>query len=592
MQAVVHHQNDAFSAFDPAALLTNIMESATIGFIVMTLDRRVLRANRAFETMIGFNEDELLTGGLDALIHPDDYVVARRTFDRIVAGETQGYQLERRYIRKDGTILHALGAVSVHRASDPGQPGIAVIQLTDITAQKQAEARNSTLHQRLKLAVEASGAGVWDVDFTDHHYHWDARMHELYGLAASAFSGRLADWMDMIHAADAARVRADWDHAIKESGNFSAEYRIVRPSGEVRHIQELAQFVRDDQGVLLRAVGTNWDVSSYKHLNEEIHEEKERLRITLDSIGEAVICTDALANVTFMNDAAVSLTGVSLADANGKPLVDVLRIIDEASGDPAPNPVGQCFAHEASQYRASNIFMLNQMGGVYDIQLSAAAVRRSDGEMIGCVVVFQDVTVHRAAQKKITHNAQHDGLTGLPNRATFQSRLAQAIVETDSGAGPHSLCYIDLDRFKTVNDGGGHAAGDALLKEVSKIIALSCSKKDVPARLGGDEFGLILRNTGAAEARDTATRLVQSISAMEFRWESTTFRVGASVGITEISSDTSDSAVVMHRADLACYSAKSYGRGCVHVYGLDDPQDDLVSGWEMAGQSRLAARSR
>ena len=562
MNAVVHYQSDALAGLDPAALLTNIMENAAIGFVIMTFDGRILSANRAFTTMIGFSEAELKDGGIDS-------------FHQFLAGgESHGYQLERRYIRKDGGILHALGAVSVHRAAAPGQPDIAILQLTDITAQKHAEARNAALHQRLKLAMEASGAAVWDVDFANNDYHWDPRMHELYGLEAGAFSGLLADWIDMIHSADVARVRECWHQATGGSGNFSAEYRIVRPSGEVR------QFIRDDKGALLRAVGTNWDVSDYKHLNQEILEEKERLKITLASIGEAVICTDALANVTFMNSAAVLLTGISATEAAGQSLVDVLRLIDEATGDPAPNPVGQCFAHEASHYRASGIFMLSHAGGVYDIQLSAAAVRRTDGEMIGCVVVFQDVTVHRAAQKKITHNAQHDALTGLPNRATFQARLAQTIEETVPGSGPHALCYIDLDRFKAVNDTGGHAAGDALLKEIAKIIALSCSKKDVPARLGGDEFGLILRNVGAADARAVATRIVDAVSAMEFRWESMIFRVGASIGIAEIANDSSDSAVVLHRADPACSSAKSAGRRCVHVYGVDDRDDEAESLWD------------
>lgn len=580
MSAVVHHQSDPLIEIDPAALLSNIMENAAIGFVIMTLDGRILMANRAFSAMIGFGAAELLNRGLDGLLHPDDRHATQESFRQVLAGAAHGYQLERRYIRKDGAILYALGAVSVHRAAVAGQPDIAIIQVTDITAQKQAEARNAALHQRLKLAIEASGAGVWDVDFADSDYHWDARMHELYGLHAGTFSGSLADWNDMIHSADVARVCEDWRGAIETSCHFSAEYRIVRPSGEVRHIKALAQFIRDDHGALLRAVGTNWDVSDYKHLNAEILEEKERLRITLASIGEAVICTDALANVTFMNAAAMLLTGTLSADAIGRPLVDVLRIIDETTGDPAPNPVGQCFTHEASHYRASGIFVLSQQGGVYDIQLSAAAVRRADGEMIGCVVVFQDVTTHRAAQRKITHNAQHDGLTGLPNRATFQSKLAQTIEETARGSGPHALCYIDLDRFKTVNDTGGHAAGDALLKEIAKIIALSCSKKDVPARLGGDEFGLILRNTGPEAARATATRIVDAICAMEFRWESMIFRVGASVGIAAVTNDSSDSAVVLHRADLACYSAKSSGRRCVHIYGIDDRDDDETSPWD------------
>ncbi|WP_119389365.1 diguanylate cyclase domain-containing protein [Taklimakanibacter lacteus] len=579
MRDIVDRRNACLSALDPASLLTNIMENAAIGFVMMTFEGQVLYANRAFCAMIGFSETELLADGIDHLIHPDDRHATLSTFDVIRSGQAQSYQLVRRYFRKDGSILHALGAVSVHRAGTAGHPDVVILQLTDITSEKHAEARNAALHERLKLAVETSGAGVWDVDFSDEIYRWDSRLHELYGLKDGTFSGRLADWEGLMHPADVAGVRNEWRRTMDSSCHFACEYRICRPSGEVRHIKALAQIVRDRDGKALRAVGTSWDVTDYKRLNEEIFEEKDRLRITLASIGEAVICTDAMANVTFLNAIAESFTGWSARDAVGKPLADVLRIIDEATGDPAPNPVGQCFSQDVSHYRASGIFMLSLGGGVFDIQLSAAPVRRADGEMIGCVVVLQDVTTHRAAQKKITHNAQHDGLTGLPNRATFLARLSQVIEETGSGPDHHALCYIDLDRFKTVNDTGGHAAGDALLKEIAKIIALSCSKKDVPARLGGDEFGLILRNTSPEEARAVAERIVDAVCKMEFRWESMIFRVGASIGIAEISDRQSDGAVILHRADLACYSAKSSGRRCVHIYGLDD-QSQSAHNWD------------
>lgn len=577
MRDIVDRRNMSLSSLDPAALLTNIMENAAIGFVMMTFDGKVLYANRAFCAMIGFSQAELLDAGIDHLIHPDDRDATFGTFDIIRTGLAQSYQLERRYFRKDGSVLHAMGAVSVHRGAAPGQADIVILQLTDITTEKEAKARNAALHERLKLAVETSGAGVWDVDFADEIYRWDSRLHELYGLQDGSFSGRLADWESMMHPADVAGVREEWRRTMAGSLHFVCEYRICQPSGEIRHIKALAQIIRHDDGTALRAVGTSWDVTDYKRLNEEIFEEKDRLRITLASIGEGVICTDAMTNVTFMNAIAESFTGWPSKDAIGKPLVEVLRIIDETTGDPAPNPVGRCFGQSATHYRASGIFMLSQGGGVYDIQLSAAPVRRADGEMIGCVVVFQDVTTHRAAQKKITHNAQHDGLTGLPNRATFLARLSQAVEET--GAGRHALCYIDLDRFKTVNDTGGHAAGDALLKEIAKIIALTCSKKDVPARLGGDEFGLILRNTSATEARAVAERIVDAICKMEFRWESMIFRVGASIGIAEISGGQSDGAVILHRADLACYSAKSSGRRCVHIYGLDD-EDESARNWD------------
>lgn len=574
MRDTVDRRGSYLSVLDPAALLTNIMENAAIGFVFMTFDGRVLHANRAFCAMVGFSEAELIVSGVDSLMHPDDARSAELSFRKILTGEVQGYQLERRYRRKDGTYLHALGAISVHRGNSANEPDMAVIQITDVSAQKKAEQKGSVLTERLKLAVETSGAGVWDVDFSDELYHWDARMHELYGLLPGKFSGRLADWEGMMHPGDVMRVREEWRQTMATSSHFSSEYRICRPSGEVRHIRALAQLVRDAAGVMRRAVGTSWDVTDYKRLNEEMLEEKERLNITLASIGEAVICTDALANVTFMNSIAAALTGWQAQAAIGKPLADVLRLIDEATGDPAPNPVGQCFALAPSHYRAGGIFMLDLNGGVYDIQLSAAPVRRSDGEMIGSIVVFHDVTKDRAQRRKMTHSAHHDGLTGLPNRDAFMAGLERVIEEAGKNSTPHALCFIDLDRFKAVNDTGGHAAGDALLKEIAKIIALTCSKKDIPARLGGDEFGLILRNTDLEEAQAIANRLVDAISEMEFRWESMIFRVGASIGIAPISNAQSDSTVVLHRADLACYSAKSSGRRAVHVFRADDGDED------------------
>jgi diguanylate cyclase (GGDEF)-like protein/PAS domain S-box-containing protein len=573
MRDIVDRHGTYLPFLDSAALLTNIMENAAIGFVIMTFDGRLLHANRAFCAMVGFTEAELITIGVDGLMHPDDCLAAEQSFHSIVTGQAQSYQLERRYRRKDGTYFHALGAVSVHRARADHELDIAIIQITDVTAQKEAERKSFALHERLKLAVETSGAGVWDVDFTDEKYHWDARMHELYGLLPGEFSGRLADWEEMMHPGDVARVREEWRRTMATSSHFSSEYRICRPSGEVRHIRALAQLVRDEDGAARRAVGTSWDVTDYKRLNEEMLEEKERLKITLASIGEAVICTDALANVTFVNSTAATLTGWQAQAAIGKPLADVLRLVEEATGDPAPHPVAQCFAHAPSQYRASGIFMLDLNGGVYDIQLSAAPVRRSDGEMIGSIVVFQDVTTDRAQRRKMTHSAHHDGLTGLPNRAAFLAGLERVIEEARKNSTTHALCYIDLDRFKAVNDTGGHAAGDALLKEIAKIIALCCSKKDIPARLGGDEFGLILRNTDLAEARAIASRLVDAICEMEFRWESMVFRVGASIGIAAVSNGMSDSTVILHRADLACYSAKSSGRRSVHVFGADDRDD-------------------
>jgi diguanylate cyclase len=188
----------------------------------------------------------------------------------------------------------------------------------------------------------------------------------------------------------------------------------------------------------------------------------------------------------------------------------------------------------------------------------------ADGTL-GSIVIFNDVTQVRADQKRVTRSAFHGALTGLPNRAVFMVRLQNALDEAREEDRTHALCFIDLDRFKLVNDRGGHAAGDALLTHVAKIIGLSCSSKDVPARLGGDEFALLIRDCTASEAEAMANAIVLAISNIEFRWETKLFRIGASIGATMISRTSTGLADILNEADMACYNAKNSGRGQVCI---------------------------
>jgi diguanylate cyclase (GGDEF)-like protein len=209
--------------------------------------------------------------------------------------------------------------------------------------------------------------------------------------------------------------------------------------------------------------------------------------------------------------------------------------------------------------------LLGRNGDAFDIGLSAAPVQTAEG-ILGSIVIFNDLTKINADQRRVARSALHDGLTGLPNRGAFIEKLAIALAEAREEGRTHALCFIDLDRFKLVNDRAGHAAGDALLSHVAKILALSCSSKDVPARLGGDEFAVLIRDCAAEEAERTANDIVHAVGNIEFRWEAQLFRIGASVGATMITDASPCLEDILHEADQACYNAKNSGRGRVVIH--------------------------
>jgi diguanylate cyclase (GGDEF)-like protein len=182
------------------------------------------------------------------------------------------------------------------------------------------------------------------------------------------------------------------------------------------------------------------------------------------------------------------------------------------------------------------------------------------------VLVFQDVTAGRALQRQLAHSATHDPLTGLPNRLAFERALISVSDQARHELRSHALCFIDLDRFKPVNDNAGHAAGDALLCQVAEIIKSTCRRQDFSARIGGDEFAVLLADCPAPAASRVAQKLADAIAALEFCWDDKTYRIGASIGITSISSRPATSAELMSEADSACYAAKAAGRGRVAVY--------------------------
>jgi diguanylate cyclase (GGDEF)-like protein/PAS domain S-box-containing protein len=327
------------------------------------------------------------------------------------------------------------------------------------------------------------------------------------------------------------------------------------------------------------------EITERRQLEQELFQEKELAQITLESIGDAVITTDALGYVEYLNPVAEQLLGWVAKDLIGQPFTDIFHIIHEVTREPVANPVDQVLQNQQVAYLADHTLLISRDGTEYGITDSAAPIRDRQGQFIGTVIVFHDVTKSRQLAKELSWQASHDALTGLANRRAFEQQVSNVMVSLVDDSEQHALCYLDLDQFKIVNDTCGHAAGDQLLQQLTALLQQRVRANDTLARLGGDEFGLLLEGCSLEQAARLAESLRAMVKAFQFTWKDQTFSVGVSIGVVGIDIHSSDLATVLSTADAACYAAKSKGRNCIHVCRTHDLALAL-----QRGERQLAAR--
>jgi diguanylate cyclase (GGDEF)-like protein/PAS domain S-box-containing protein len=303
--------------------------------------------------------------------------------------------------------------------------------------------------------------------------------------------------------------------------------------------------------------------------NIVLQAEKELFRVTLASIGDAVITTDAAACVTFVNAVAERLTGWNDMEAKGQPLSVVFRLVDEKTHDPVEDPVARCLHGDDCRTPDEHGLMICRDQREISVDTSVAPIRDDDNTTIGTVLVFRDVSAQRKLAHELSHQATHDTLTGLVNRAEFERRLTHLLASA-SPHTPHALLYLDLDQFKVVNDTCGHIAGDDLLRQISALLRTKLRVRDTLARLGGDEFGVLLDHCPMAEAKRVANSLREVLQGFRFAWQDKSFTIGVSIGLVPLVEAGETVTSVFSAADAACYAAKDMGRNRVHTYQAND----------------------
>jgi diguanylate cyclase (GGDEF)-like protein/PAS domain S-box-containing protein len=472
----------------------------------------------------------------------------------------------------DAHMVHKSGAVVEVRVSairdeleaDVRETRVLAV-LEDITERYRAERALKEALDRMKLATDSGRIGIWDWDLASQRWHCDDLTRTLFGLSGDGSDFPWNAFFDQLHQDDKDPVRIALDRAIEDGLPLQLEFRVDRPDQHLRYLKMSAHILRDPRGEPTRLIGALIDVTEQRALTAALADQHELLRVTLESIADAVISTNADGAITWLNPVAEHMTGWTSAEAMGRPLMSVFRIADEAADEPMADPTAACLATGATIELSDTTVLITRNERCFGIEATAAPIRGVEGSPLGIVIVFRDVTEQRRLSSEMRYRASHDPLTGLVNRLEFEQRLTRALHRAQTDGIAHALVYIDLDRFKPVNDTCGHAVGDLVLQKVAVLFRDAVRETDTVARIGGDEFAFILEHCTGEAAKRVAEIVCARIGDHVFTHEDHCFRIGASVGVVAIDWRWKTIEEAVHAADLACYAAKEAGRGRVHM---------------------------
>jgi diguanylate cyclase (GGDEF)-like protein/PAS domain S-box-containing protein len=427
------------------------------------------------------------------------------------------------------------------------------------------------LLERDSLYAHAANDGIWDFDVELGKLRFSPRWKAMMGYLPDELDDDALDWHHMVHPDDMVRVQGRIrEHLEGKKPLFESVHRMRHKSGDWRWVVSRAKAQADEEGRLTRLLGVELDITDQKLYEEALFREKESAQITLQSIGDGVVTTDAECRVEYLNPVAELLTGWQLDDASGRPIDEIFRGFHEETCEPLENPLAVAIRRNVSHKSVRPTLLIRRDGNELYIESTAAPIRSDAGRVSGGVLVFHDVSESRELNRRLSYHASHDMLTGLVNRREFESRLERALKNARSREAQYALCYMDLDQFKIVNDSCGHSAGDAMLGQLGALLKSRIRWRDTLARLGGDEFGVLLENCTVDEAIESAEHLLDSVREFRFVWEDRTFRVYASIGVVPLSPETASIAELLTAADSACAAAKEAGRNRIQVYQTND----------------------
>jgi len=554
---------DAIEASE--ARLRSLYEQTPAMLYCVDAQGRILSVSDTWLAKLGYTREEVIGHTSSEFLAPGSYEAVRQTALPEYFRTGRCSHIEYQMLHKDGHPIHVrLSAIMERDAQGQHLRSLAILE--DVSERHAVEAELHANRERLTLATQSNGIGIWEYTLAGDRLVWNDMMFQIFDLPREQATGTLADWERCIHPDDLAYSRQELSEALAGRRPIDFDFRVQRRDGSVRYVYARATIFRNEHGEAVRLLGSNYDVTDRKRMERELAEKHELLRVTLHSIGDAVITTDAQGRVQWLNPVAERMTAWSTEGARGLALNQVFHIVDEHSRLPAPCPVVRCLSGADDAPQCQHTLLLSRDGAEYGIEDSAAPIRDDQGQVLGVVLVFHDVTEQRRMGHEMRFRATHDELTGLVNRGEFERRLGKTLERAKADASAHAMMYIDLDQFKLVNDACGHAMGDQLLCQVTSLLQTCVRSRDTLARLGGDEFGIILEHCTVEQAQRVAQQICDQMEDFRFVHDGRRFRIGTSIGLVPIDARWAHASLVLQAADSACYAAKDAGRNRVHAW--------------------------
>jgi diguanylate cyclase (GGDEF)-like protein/PAS domain S-box-containing protein len=453
-----------------------------------------------------------------------------------------------------------------------GLPVIAVLAsvMPAVAVGLGADARRALLRalrgseRHFRTALEHSPIGILVAELDGKWTYTNLALQKMLGYSAEEFRAMPPGGPSSDSEWKASQAR--WGKLLTgEIDYYDVERRFQHKDGGWIWAHVAVSLMRDPDGHPLRLIAQIESLEARVQAEERLAEEREKLKITLHSISDAVVTTDASAQVTYVNAAAVSLLGLTSESVEGRHINEIVSLRDPHSSRAAVSLVAKTMTSGKNFQREAPCELHRPDGGVYYVRDTVSPLVDAAGNQTGMVVVFRDATEDMARERELRRDALHDSLTGLYTRAEFQRQLRRTHERSRHLNRPAAVMAIDLDRFKALNDAAGHAAGDAMLCKVADALRATVRSADIVARLGGDEFALVLENCTAERAVSIAQLLSQALNPLEMKWEGTPYTTGASIGVATSPEGFATEQEWMRAADKACYAAKASGRGAVRI---------------------------
>ena len=528
-------------------------------------DQPLVYVNAAFEAMTQYTSAEVLGKNCRFLQGTDTSQPGLLAIRNAIAHQEPCLVVLRNY-KKDGELFYNELSLAPVPSSD-GRYMIAVQR--DVTS-KHYKLPFSELHLNLRRTYERTPAMLQVLDLAGRVLITSDRWLDVMGYERGEVEGQRLRRFVTPESVDILRDVVS-PLMVEQGYCKEIECQCVTRGGDVIDVLISAQVEYGLMGQPMRSVMFMDDITQRRKAQLASAQKTQLLHSTLQSIDDAILTTDAQGRVTWLNPEAERLTDWSVQDAMGRDVDEVFCVVHEARDDALVSLVHQSLKHGRAMEQREPAMLVSQNGHLYSIDERVSMLHKADGGVDGCVMVFRDVTLERKAAKEIEYQASHDALTGLLNRRASLEAITQLLtLAAQQGKETGALLFIDLDRFKSINDTCGHSAGDDFLRGLTTTLRRRLDPNVLLGRFGGDEFVAIIPNTNLDDARALARYARHEIESFRMLYNKQTFRVGASMGLCPIDDSWKDARELMRMVDTLCYSAKREGGGRVNVLGPDD----------------------